>query len=179
MAQTQRSAADIFTLHADNTTGDVSNTDMRDTIESLRNGHGEIAVTSSAETSIGTQNVFVQCAGTYALQGNAHNWDMNTSGQLRYIGAADRVVHIAASWSATVDGNAKTLRVAVAKGGTPIAVSEVKRKIAAGSDVGSSAAHAFIDVSNGDFISLMVANATDTTNPTMLTLNLFCMDMII
>jgi hypothetical protein len=178
MAQTQRSASDIFTLIADNTTGDVAAVDHRDSIESLRNGHGEIAVTSSSETSIGTKDVFVQCAGTYALSGNAHNWDMNTQGQLRYIGVADRVVHIAASWSATSAGNAKIYRVAIAKGGTPIAVSEVQRKIAAGSDVGSSAAHGFIDVSTNDFISLMVANATDTTDVTMLTLNLFCMDML-
>jgi hypothetical protein len=178
MAQTQRSAADLFTLEANNTTGDISPTDLRDAIESLRNGHGEIAVTSSSETSIGTKDVFVQCAGTYTLSGNTHNWDMNTQGQLRYIGAADRVVHIAASWSATSAGNAKIYRVAVAKTGTPIAVSEVQRKIAAGADVGSSAAHAFIDVSTNDYISLMVANASDTTDVTMLTLNLFCMDML-
>ena len=178
MTQTQRSASEVFALIADNTTGDVSPQDHRDAIESLRNGHGELAITSSSETTIGTQNVFVQCAGTYTLSPNPHNWDMNTSGQLRYIGVADRVVHIAASWSATVDGNAKTIRVAVAKNGTPIAVSEVKRKIAAGADVGSSAAHAFIDVVTNDYISLMVANATDTANVTMVTLNLFCMDML-
>ena len=179
MTQTQRSASDLFTLAADNTAGSISATDLRDIIESLRNGHGEMAVTSSAETSIATKDVFVQCAGTYTLSGNAHNWAMSTQGQLKYTGAADRVVHIAASWSATATGNGKIFRVVVAKSGTPIAVSEVKRKIAAGADVGSSAAHAFIDVSTNDYISLMVANATDTSNVKMLTLNLFCLDMLV
>ena len=140
-------------------------------------GHGEIAVTSTTETTIGTQNTFVQAAGTYTLSGNASNWDMAVSARMRYIGAENRVVHIAASWSITSPGNNKVFRVAVAKNGTPIAVSEVQRKLATGADVGSGAAHAFIDVVTNDYLSVMVANATDAVNLTFVTLNLFGMDM--
>ena len=178
MAQTQKTLAANYTALADSTTADILAVSIRDAIESVRMGHGEIAVTSSTETTIGTQNTFVQVAGTYTLSGNAHNWDMNTSGRLRYLGPEDRVVHIAGSFSLTSPVNNKTYRIAIAKNGTPIAVSEVQRKLGISADVGSGAAHSLIDVATNDYISMMVTNSTDTTNITFVTLTLSCIDMV-
>ena len=174
---TQRTLAALDVLLADNTTGDIGAGDIRDLVETLRAGHGEIAITSVLETVINTIDVYEPVNGTYTLSGNAHNWDMNTNGQLRYIGVAARVVHIASSVSFTTAGNLKLVKIRIAKNGTPIAVTEVQRHVSTGADVGSTALHGFIDVVTNDYISLEIANATDDTNITMETLNLFGMDV--
>jgi len=178
MADTQRRLAAIVALLANNTDGDISPQDHRDTVETMRNGHGEISVTATSSTTIATSNSFVVVAGTYTLSGNASNWDMNSNGQLRYIGAASRVAHIASSLSFSTVGNSKVIEIAVAKNGTVVAPSTVSRKTGTGGDVGSTAVHAFIDVDTNDYLDVRVANTTDDTNLTVEKLNLFAMDMV-
>ena len=51
MVDTQRSLSAIQTLFADNTAGAISPQDLRDAVETLRMGHGEIYVSSTAATS--------------------------------------------------------------------------------------------------------------------------------
>lgn len=173
-----RSISELQTLLADNTTGAISPQDLRDALlATIQPGHGEIAVTTPAATVLSDTTTWVQVAGTYALSAGSMNWDMNTNGQLRYTGAADRYCHIAASVSFTVDGSNDVLEVAVAKNGTVIAVSKVQRKVGTGADVGSTALHAFIDVTTNDYLTVVVRNVTEAADPTFSTLNLFVMDM--
>ena len=177
MVDTKRTLTAIYALLADNTTGLISPQDIRDTVATLAPGHGELSITASAATTISTADTFTAVAGTYALSGNAMNWDMNTNGQLRYTGTPDRVVHIANSLSFTTAGNNKVMEIAVAKNGTPIASSTVSRKTGTSGDVGSTAVHAFTSVSTNDYLTVMISNTTDTVDSTVTYLNLFAMDM--
>lgn len=146
-------------------------------VETMRPGHGEMSISSSAETSIGAQDTFVKAAGTTALSSFAHNWTMPANNRLTYGGTSPRVVHCAASLSMTTAGNNKLTRVAVAKNGTVLAASEVKRFVATGADIGSTALHAFFAVETDDYVEIHVANGTDDTNLTLVTMNAFVMDM--
>ena len=148
-------------------------------METLRNGHGELSITATAETTIVTQDVFVKAAGTTVLSANAHNWSMPANNRLRYDGVADRVVHVAVTVSMSAAGNNELFRGAIAKNGTVLTESEVDRWISTGTDIGSTALHAFTTVSTNDYIEMWMANGTNTTNMTLETMNLFVMDMAV
>jgi len=177
MAQTQRLYSAILALLADNVAGDISPQDVRDLAETLLPGHAEISVTTPAATSIGTVNVWYDVGGTFALSPDAHNWDMNANGQLRYIGAANRCCHIAASLSFTGQGNNDVYEWAVGLNSVPLTPSIIRNKIGTGADVQSSAAHGFTEVAPNDYLTIMVRNTTDADDPTLVTGNLFVMDM--
>ena len=177
MADTQRLYSAILALLADNTTGAISPQDIRDATETLRNGHGELSITSSAATTIVTQNTWYNVAGTYALTADASNWDMNTNGQLRYIGAAERCIHCALTFSFTGQGNNDVYEWGMGKNGAIVTPSIVRHKLNVGTDTRGSAAHGFTTVGMNDYITIMVRNTTDADDPTMVTGNLFVMDM--
>ena len=178
MAETMRSIATLQSLLADNTVGAISPQDIRDAIiATIQPGHGELSITSTAVTTVSDTTTWLNGAGTYALSGNAMNWDMNTNGQLRYTNAAARVVHIAASVSFTTGGSNEIVELAVGKNGSPITPSIVQRKVGSGSDVGAVALHAFTNVTTNDYLTIMVRNITNTSNITLETANLFGMDM--
>lgn len=150
---------------------------LADAIETLRSGHAELYVSTPAETAVATVNTFLKAAGTTTLSPNAHNWTMPQDNRLTYVGPSRRVVHIASSVTVTMAGNTKLARITIAKNGTVHPGAEVQRWVTTGSDKGSTALHAFTDVSNGDYLEVWVANGTDNTNMTLETMNLFAMDM--
>lgn len=178
MADTMRSLSELGTLLADNAAGNISPQDLRDAVlATVQPGHGEIYISSSAETSIAGVDTWTDVSGTFTLSANAMNWDMNTNGQLRYTGAADRVAHIAMSFSMTAAANNKNISLGVAKNGTIITPSIVNRQIGTGTDEGTGAVHAFINMSTNDYLTAEVRNNTDAVNVTLTTINLFAMDM--
>lgn len=179
MAETQRTLAALLTILADNTTGQISPEDVRDIVETLRAGHAELSLSSSAETSIATVDTFVKAAGTTTLSANAHNWTMPQDNRLTYGGTVARVVHVACSLSMTAAANNKLARLAIAKNGTIVTASEVQRFIATGADVGSTALHSMVSVDPTDYLEVWIANGTDNANMTLTYLNLFVMDMAI
>ncbi len=176
MAETQRSIATLQTLLANNTVGAISPTDLRDLMETLVAGHGEMYVTTPAATTITDTGVFVDTAGTFALTGSVKNWDMDTNGQLRYIGAADRRVHIAASVSMVSASNNQVIHMRVAKNGTSLVSSQSQRKISTGSDIGSISMHVMTGMSTNDYLTIQVRNTSSTTTVTTTNANLFAMD---
>ncbi len=180
MAETQRTFAQLQALLADNAEGDISAQDLRDMLQSLRADHGELSITAAAETSILATDTFYQVAGTFALSNAAlvHNFSMGTNGRLQYDGPNERIFHCAASWSMIAAGNNKIFELAIAKNGVSIATGHISRKIATGADVGTGALHSLTSLETGDYLSLMVAGETDTTNFTMTHGNLFAMGML-
>lgn len=178
MADTMRSLATITTTLADNAAGNISAQDLRDAVVATNPpGHGEIYITASTATTLGDTSTWVQVAGTYAESSPIMHWDMTVSGRLYYTGAADRVCHIAMSVSMTADQNNQVVEWGIGKDGTILTPSIIQRKVATGADVGSSAAHAFTTISNGEYLAPMVRNTTSATTVTATTLNLFVMDM--
>jgi len=171
MADTQQTLTALLALLADNITEAISAQDVRDIVETLRNGHGEISVSITSTSS------YFPDAGTYTLSANDHNWDMSTNGQLRYIGTAPRAMIANCSFSMTSAGNNQVAELVITKNGTPLTPSVVRRKIGTGSDVGTGALHAFTSVVNGDYLDVRIRNTTSTANLTLETCNLFAMDM--
>ncbi len=180
MADTQRTLAQLQTLLANNVTGAISAQDLRDMLESLRNDHGEICVTSAVETPIAVQNTWYTTeAGTWSLTGaTAHNFSMDTNGRLQYDGAETRTFHIACSVSLLSASNNKVYELGVGVDGTVNVPSIVRRKIATGADVGSTAVHGLVALAPSSYLGLMIRNITDTTNATVSLSNLFAMGMI-
>ncbi len=181
MADTARTLAALQTLLADNSSGAVSAQDLRDMLESLRNDHGEISITSAVETTIDTINVWVEAdAGTWALTaGVTNNFSMGTNGRLQYDGNETRLFHIACSVAWISAGNGKVYELAIGVDGTPITPSITRRKIGTGADVGATAVHALTQLATSSYLSLMVRNITDAVNVTLSLSNLFAMGMLI
>ena len=139
-------------------------------------GHGEIYVTTPAATTISDTITYVQAAGTYALTTFSTDWDMNTNGQMRYIGTDNRDADVAITFSMTAAANNKVFSFGVAKNGTLITPSRIQRKQGTGADVGAAAVHGFVQVETNDYITLVVRGDTDTTDITFVTVDLFAQD---
>jgi hypothetical protein len=176
MAETIRSKADLLTLFADNVTEDVSAADLRDLVESLHPQFGSISVSAALETTIANPDEWTKLAGT-TVAGVLRGFSMPSAGRLQYDGTPDIHTHLAASLSMTAAGNNKVTAFAIAKNGTVIASSEVRRKIGTGSDIGSTAVHADILASTGDYLELYAKNVTDSTNLTLDYAYLFALGM--
>lgn len=179
MADTKRSKASILSLLADNASGAISAQDLRDAVVSLAPDYGEMHITTPAATTISDTTSFFDASGTYMLDSPALDWDMNTNGQLRYIGVPDRVVDILGSFSIIGASNNQVLHFVLAKNGTPISAGEIKRKIGAGADVGAGMVHGLTSVSTNDYLTLEVRNETSPTNVTFETLEVFARGMIL
>jgi hypothetical protein len=147
MAETQRSIATLQTLLADNTSGDISPTDLRDLMETLRNGHGEIYVTASAATSFTDTTSFVDVAGTFGLVSGAYSWSMPSNGQLTYGNTNDRVAVVTATLSLSSTDNGQVVELAA--------------------EVGAAAVQATTTVTNGDYFTLQVKNTSWTAAETV------------
>jgi len=160
MADTIRTSTELFALLADNTDGNISAQDLRDVLESLRDGHGEMYISSSAGTTPDDDATYKDIAGTYSLVAGAHNWDMNSNGQLRYTGVADRHVHIWVALSMSTASNNQVLNFRIAKNGDSIAHTTIGRKTGTGSPMGAAALFDFSTVSTNDYITVQIRNTS-------------------
>jgi hypothetical protein len=181
MTQTQRSTAEIYALLADNITEDISPQDHRDSLATWRMGHGQIyvpAADSAPIVIINNTDYYETIDPAWTLSADAHNFDESGgNGRLTYTGVADVVLHIACSVSMTSGDNQQVTHWRLGKNATPDEASEVQRKIAGGSDVGSTALHLVQSMSTGDYVSLWVRNATAANNVTLEVANLQAVTM--
>jgi hypothetical protein len=166
MADTKRSLADIYTLLADNTTGDISPQDMRDIVKTLQPDHAEMYISSSSATTISDTTNYFDVEGTWALKSGASDWDMNTNGQLRYIGEADRCVFVWATGSMTTASSNQVLYLGIGKNGTDVSDADIHRKTGTGGDVGAAALTAILEVTQYDYVTLDVRNTTSAVDVT-------------
>lgn len=178
MAETQRSYAELLVLLASNLSGNISATDVRDMLRSLRAPFGGYYWSSAAETEIVTQSVPVKAAGT-TLVTNVRDMTHIASNRLRYDGVSDRHFHVSASFSMTAAGNNKVLGVSIGHNGTEIPGSDLHRKVGTGADVGSTAIHIDVMMEPGEFVELLVHNDTDDTNMTIELGYFFALGMLI
>jgi len=174
---TQRTLSGLLALLTDNTVGNIGAEDVRDIVETLRNGYGVIYILAPIETVITDSVSYFPGAGTYTL-GIADNWEMSINGRLRYIGNSPRTVQAINTWSATAAGNNKLVNFGISKNGIICPESIIHRKIGTGSDVGAGPSHALVTVANGDYLDFRVKNTTDTTNVTLETSNLIVVDIV-
>lgn len=150
---------------------------MADTQRSIAQIRGEIYITTPAATTPDDTASYKDVAGTFALvAATADNWDMNTNGQLRYTGAADRILHITCAVSMISAANNQLLHFRLAKNGTSMESTEIQRKVGTGADVGAAALTGLIEVTNGDYITLEVRNETSTATVTTTLANIVAVD---
>lgn len=144
-------------------------------------GRAQLYVSSSAETTIGTAGTFVKAAGTTTLTTApaAKGWSMPTNNRLRYDGVADRLAVVHCPLSLQAAGTAVDLSIRLAKNGTTIADTEITLRVASASQDGAVSTVGLVEVSNGDYIELWVANETDTTNLTVTKMTLALSDKAI
>jgi hypothetical protein len=177
MADTQRTTSAALALLADNTQGNISPQDLRDGFVTYQMRHGQIyvaAADSGAVTISDTTNYFEMNSGpTWTLTSGAHDFDMSAgNGRLTYTGTADVWMHCALSLSFTTAQNNRLLHVRLGVSGTTDAASEAQRWVSTGSDVGSTAVHLVARLTNGDYVSAFLRNATNADNATVQVCNL-------
>ena len=166
MVDTQRTKSALATLFADNSSGDISPQDLRDFLETMHLDYGVSYISSSAETTIATVDVFVKAAGT-TTSIPTRNFTHNT-GRLTYNGTPTITAFAVCSFSMTAASNSKEIDFEIAQNGTVIANSLIRRKVGTGTDIGAASVQAFIPaLATNDYIELWVANHTDNTNVTV------------
>lgn len=167
MADTARSAADLLTLLADNTSGAISPQDMRDVVTSLRVPQGSLGFEGNAiPTTINTVNVYELVGGTFIAGGVPWGMTESVAGRLTYTGAPDCHLHIVSNLDFICASNNQIVRFKWHLNGVPIS-RRVRRKVGTGADVGALSIHADAVLSTGDYIELMVANETSTADVTV------------
>jgi hypothetical protein len=179
MADTQQTITALKTLLADNTTQQISPQDVRDIVETVRAGYAALYVSAAVESSIGVAGTFVKAAGTTTLVTDpaAVNWSMPANNRLRYDGTADRVVQVVCSISMQAAAANVDLSWRLAKNGTTIAATEITRKVSTGGDNGAAAVSGLVEVTNGDYVELWIANETSTANATVTKMYMSVMDV--
>ena len=179
---TQRTTAAIAALLADNSTALISPQDLRDALDSWRNGHGQIYVPAAAAAAVtisDTTSYFEATAPAWTLSAGGHMFDESGgNGRLTYIGNEPMTAHIALSMSMTVGGTSDITHWRIGVNGTPDEASEIQRKVGTGADVGALAAHLITTVTNGDYISVWCRNSSNTDDITVETANLQVVSMI-
>lgn len=163
MVDTVRTVAQLQALLADNVSGDISPQDIRDFLVSCAPPYGTMSRLVAAPTTISTPGTYVKAAGTTQLD-TANLFDMPADNRLRYIGTAQRHFHVVVSVSFTVIGNNDVVGLKVAKNGAVIDNSIQRRKVGTGTDIGSTAIHADVAMSQNDYLELFVTNETAAEN---------------
>ena len=173
---TQRSMADILALLADNVSGDISEEDLRDAVESLRPRFGKMAVQAAGSAAItisDTTSYFEATAPTWTLSGPAtsspaaKDFDMNENGRLRYTGTVPIVANVTMSVAVTSASSNQVIYYRLGKNGSTSANSEMHRKIGTGADVGALAIGGIFELDTNDYLSLFLRNTTGANNVTI------------
>jgi len=177
MADTARTKAALAAILADNTSGAISPQDVRDFLETMHPSFGSLYFSSAAATTITVAGTFYKAAGT-TTQVSANRFTVGTN-RLTYTGTPTIHTHIAASYSMTTAGTNDILGIAIAKGGSVLTHSILKRKIGTGSDVGAAACHADVSLATNEYIELWVTNYDATATVTLDLGYLFILGMMV
>lgn len=166
MAETQRTIADILSGVPDNTSQLVTPEKIRDIIETMRPRFGSLEFTTPAATTIPGVGTFVKALGTTTAV-NLQGISMPVNNRLRYDGAGDVHCHIALSVSFSAASNNQAVDLAIAKNGTVLSHSRLRRNTGNAGTIGSTALHADAMMSQSDYLELFVANQTSTASVTV------------
>lgn len=163
---TQRTITQVLALLADNTTADISPEDMRDLVETFRPRSAELYFSTPANTAVATVSTPLKVAGTTTLVTSpaAVGFTMPENNRLTYGGTAKICACIQGHVSITATGNGKVFNFYIAKNGTVLVQSQIRRKIGTGTDVGAMGFGAILEMVATDYIELWVENITDDTD---------------
>jgi hypothetical protein len=169
MAQTPQSFANLMTALADNTTAQITPEDIRDAVVSLYPSRGQLTLTASSATTFSGSGVYVNLEGTTAIDTAVCSQcvTMPADGVLKWTKAQAQVLLANATLEVLPAGNNKRYTFTFAKNGT--ALPSLAFTAFYGNLSGNPAGvflSGLIPVVEGDEISVVVRNDTDTTSIT-------------
>ncbi len=124
---------------------------------------GSLYISATAGTDVVTAGTFVLVAGTTTAI-TEMDFTASASGRLTYNGAESSMFFVNAVCSVQSSSGSNILDTRIAKNGTPIAASEIRRRIGNSNEVGAFAMGYPIDLTTDDYIELW---ATDTDESTL------------
>ena len=132
---------------------------------------GELDITVEALTTIGSAGVFVDLLGTYTVSDLQH-FDEPANGQLRHLGESPREFKV--SGQLVIEGGANdsvSLKVVIFRDATTSfedgkTVTRVINNLQGARDVAYFVVNDNIILDQNDYVKIMVANISDTTNVT-------------
>lgn len=168
MSETPRSLTELLTALADNTTAQITPEDIRDAVVSLYPSRGQIQLASggSVTTTFVSSGTYVQVAGTTELDTDVCTTcvSMPANGVIEWEKAADQVLLANATLEVLPGGNNKRYTFTFAKNG--IAIPGLAFTAFFGNLSGNPAGiflSGLVPISQGDELSVVVKNDTDTT----------------
>jgi len=165
MADTIRSLSDLLALLPSSGRGEISAADLRDMLVSIQHSRGSFSISSASATTISVAGTYYKAAGTTAA-GRLHNFT-HANNRVTYTGIPDVDVDIYGSLSMTTAGSNNILGMKMAKNGTVIDETIVRRKVGTGTDIGAAGIEGEATLSTNDYIELFVTNEDDTTSVTI------------
>lgn len=169
MADTQRSLAALRLLLADNVTGAISEQDLRDFLESMRDPHGQLYISTPAATTVSGAGTFVKAAGVTTLESSPYLFDMPADNRLRYTGLVSTHVNVMASLSFSLStGHRDVISAAIYKNGTLIPGTTITTDSAPSAGVQRNMAiFGNTEMAPNDYLEVWVTDETDTDSITL------------
>lgn len=175
MADTVRTPTTLLTENfVDGQVAGISAQDMRDLIVSLRNPHGEVYVSTPAETTIAASGTYVKGAGTFTTGGVYLMDDAGgANNRLRYTGPVARRFHVAFEASLTfASGTNQVAGIQLYKydasaSSGALLVGSQARSIVASTDIAHIISTENVELDTNDYLEIWIANHTNTNNMTM------------
>jgi hypothetical protein len=126
---------------------------------------------NATQNAIATQSVFEKIEGTTTASAENEKFS-HTSNRLTYTGGITREFVVTASCAAqSIQTNATTITIRIAKNGTTIAESEAKATTSATGRSENFYCQALVQLAQNDFIELFIANETNANNLLVTDLN--------
>jgi hypothetical protein len=166
----QDTYANLLVRAADNTTGDITPSDLRVIIETLQPTYGSLSLASSAATVIAAADTFVIAGGTTMLDAHARHFEQSANFTFRYTGTVPVAAFVSGSLSITSASPNRLMRARLAKNGDPgdaeSVATEAQRYIAT-SDLGSMSIGGHLSLDADDTVALYIANGTAVSDFTI------------
>jgi hypothetical protein len=130
----------------------------------------EAHISAAVQTAIVNPQEWTKVAGTTVLDG-ARGFDMPQAGRFRFIDSEAGRFGVSFAFSMISAVASDQFRFRVAKNGTTIERSEVRRFVSTPGDVGAAVCQCSVELRAGDFIELFAANWTDADDLTVEAMN--------
>ena len=171
---TRRTKSELLSIFANNTTGEITPTDIRDFVESVTPSHGSIYMVTPQATTIAVPGTYYKASGLTMLSDQTvhYEFDMPDHNRLRWTGAGSVHVDIRGTVSMTSSGSNVDVGIKLAKNGVVLDHSEITRKIGTGADKGAAPIEGDCELNTGDYVEVFVTNFDGSDTITLNTLYL-------
>ena len=166
MAETRRTLAEVLTLLATNTNGEISATDLRDAVVSLSPCFGAVNVSTPAATTIAIAGTYYAAAGAGAIQASARGMDSPSGLRLRYTEAPDRVLRLEVTATLECVASA-TLGLQIRKNGAVVSGLSNWRGYTPADKPVTISVSVLVDASENDYFDVFVTNESTTDSVTV------------